>query len=45
MTICCHEEGEPCWFADIDDLGCRGRFAAFVAEELELVRYGAAVPA
>ncbi|NUR87375.1 MAG: hypothetical protein HOY71_25120 [Nonomuraea sp.] len=30
----CHDHGEDCWFADIDDLGCGGRFAAYVIEEL-----------
>ncbi|MFE3447696.1 hypothetical protein ACFXJ8_02075 [Nonomuraea sp. NPDC059194] len=44
MMISCHEEGEPCWFADVDDLGCQGRFAVYVMAEAG-VRFGAAVPA
>ncbi|MEV0581598.1 hypothetical protein [Nonomuraea sp. NPDC050310] len=40
----CHAEGEPCWFADIDDRECLGRFAAYVFAETGF-RYGEAVPA
>lgn len=39
----CHADGEDCWFSDIDDQGCRGRFAAYLFEES--FRYGEAVPA
>ncbi|MFI6596527.1 hypothetical protein ACIBHX_09765 [Nonomuraea sp. NPDC050536] len=41
----CHVHGEECWFADIDDLGCAGRFAAYVYEELCGFTSGVAVPA
>ncbi|MEU5866842.1 MULTISPECIES: hypothetical protein [unclassified Nonomuraea] len=39
----CHDHGEDCWFADIDDQECAGRFAAYVFDEV--FRSGEAVPA
>ncbi len=39
----CHEEGEECWFADIDDRECGGRFADYLLAET--FRYGEAVSA
>jgi len=43
QTFRCHHDGEDCWFADIDDQGCAGRFATYLFEEV--FRYGEAVPA
>ncbi|WP_269433599.1 hypothetical protein [Nonomuraea sp. SBT364] len=42
-TFTCHDHGEDCWFADIDDLGCSGRFASYLFDEM--FRSGEAVPA
>jgi hypothetical protein len=42
-TLRCHEDGENCWFADIDDQGCAGRFGTYLLEEA--FRYGEAVSA
>jgi hypothetical protein len=42
MRDTCHPDGEDCWFSDIDDQGCLGRFGAYVLAE---VTSGAAVPA
>ena len=39
----CHDDGEDCWFADIDDQECGGRFARYLFEEA--FRSGEAVPA
>ncbi|MFI9559943.1 hypothetical protein [Nonomuraea endophytica] len=43
----CHVDGEDCWFADIDDQGCQGRFAVYVMGESggDDLTYGAAVSA
>ncbi|GAA0926930.1 hypothetical protein [Nonomuraea longicatena] len=41
----CHSDGEHCWFSDIDDQGCQGRFGAYVMEEAAVVTSAAAVPA
>lgn len=43
-TRTCHGHDEDCWFSDLDDQGCYGRFAAFVYGELRPM-YGVAVPA
>ncbi|MEU8246979.1 hypothetical protein [Nonomuraea sp. NPDC048916] len=43
MTFWCHDHDTDCWFADVDDLGCGGRFAVYVYEEV--FRFGEAVPA
>ncbi|MCK2215128.1 hypothetical protein MF672_015215 [Actinomadura sp. ATCC 31491] len=40
----CHEHGEQCWFADLDDQECGGRFALYLFEEVAF-RSGEAVPA
>ncbi|MBA2897208.1 hypothetical protein ACIBH1_01310 [Nonomuraea sp. NPDC050663] len=40
MRPTCHEHGEQCWFAAIDDRECWGRLATYLMEE---VRYGGAV--
>lgn len=29
----CHDHGEECWFADVDDQECAGRFARYLFEE------------
>ena len=39
----CHDHGEDCWFADIDDQECAGRFGSYVFDEV--FRFGEAVPA
>ncbi|MEV1001927.1 hypothetical protein [Nonomuraea sp. NPDC050202] len=43
IWIWCHDHGEECWFADLDDQECAGRFARYLFEEA--FRSGGAAPA
>ncbi|PRX68066.1 hypothetical protein B0I32_10327 [Nonomuraea fuscirosea] len=43
IAFMCHDHGEECWFADIDDQECAGRFGRYLFEEVFMS--GGGVPA